>query len=95
MKITQETRSYKIDGRGSWSVADSIIIEGHIFFLMRNDKHGDRLEKIVMDENAVIIIDNNEDELEPYVVNRLMQHLHNERPSIRDKLSYYRQGGNS
>lgn len=93
MKINTETKGYKIEGRGRWSVIDSVDIEGQRFFLMRNDKHGDRLEKLVMDENAEIIIDNNEDALNAYVVRLLTQYVRHERTSVRDKLKSYRQGG--
>lgn len=90
--INDKTKAYPISARGRWSVIDSVTLEGKRFFLMRNNKHGDRLEKIVMDENGSIIIDNDEDDLEPYIINRLMQYLHNERTSIRDKLREYQKG---
>lgn len=93
--INSETKAYPISGRGRWSVIDSVTLEGKRFFLMRNDKHSDRLEKIVMDENGSIIIDNDEDDLDPYIINRLMQYLHNGRTSIRDKLREYRREAGS
>lgn len=93
MKINKETKAYRIAGRGSWSVVDSVDIDGHSFFLMRNDKHGDRLEKIVMDDSANIIIDNDEDGLDPYIVDCIRQYLHSGRVSVRDRLKAYQRGG--
>ena len=94
MKIDKQTKSIHIDGQGgTWSVTDSVVIEGAPFFLLQNDKHGNRMENIVLDEEARLILDKNDDGFSPYVIQLIRQKtdlkstaILEKRISVRDKL---------
>ena len=56
---------------------------------MQNDRHGRRLERIVLDERGNIVLEDNEDDLEPYVLGLIRQCKMNgkiERQSVRERL---------
>ena len=94
MKIDKQTKSIHIDGQGgTWSVTYSVVIEGAPFFLLQNDKHGNRMENIVLDEDARLILDKNDDGFSPYVIQLIRQKtdlkstaIPEKRISVRDKL---------
>ena len=94
MKINKQTQSIHIDEQGgTWSVIDSVGIEGAPFFLLQNDKHGNRMENIVLDEEARLILDKNDDGFSPYVIQLIRQKtglksvaVSDKRISVRDKL---------
>ena len=94
MKINKQTKSIHIDGQGgTWSVIDSVGIEGVPFFLLQNDKHGNRMENIVLDEEACLILDKNDEGFSPYAIQLIRQEtglkptaIPEKRISVRDKL---------
>lgn len=90
LEINRTTQGISISGHGgTWSCVDSATIDGEAYYLMQNDRHGRRLERIVLDERGNIVLEDNEDDLEPYVLGLIRQRKMNgkiERQSVRERL---------
>ena len=90
LEINRTTQGISIPGHGgTWSCVDSATIDGEAYYLMQNDRHGRRLERIVLDERGNIVLEDNEDVLEPYVLGLIKQRKMNgkiERQSVRERL---------
>ena len=80
--LTPDTTGYAVPGKpGLWSVADTIVIEQSMFFLLESEKYGRNAAQIIVNAAGEIVVSENTNDFDDNAIQQIMRFLHPEPPA--------------
>lgn len=81
--LTPDTTGYAVLGKqGLWSVADTIVIEQTMFFLLESEKYGRNAAQIIVNAAGEIVVSKNTNDFDDEAIQQIMRFLHPEPPDL-------------
>lgn len=84
MRLETDAKDYSIPGKpGLWVVADTLLLEDSMFFLMEHKTYGRNANRIILDAEGRIVEEDNTADFDEVTQRRLLAYLHpgNEEPA--------------
>lgn len=79
--LTPDTTGYAIPGKpGLWSVADTIVVEQTMFFLLESEKYGRNAAQLIVNAAGDIVVSENTNDFDDKAIQQIMCFLHPEPP---------------
>lgn len=79
--LTPDTTGYAVQGKpGLWSVADTIVIEQSMFFLLENEKYGRNTPQMIVNAAGEIVTDKNTNDFDDAAIQQIHRFLHPVQP---------------
>jgi len=79
--LTPDTTGYAVPGKpGLWSVADTIVIEQSMFFLLESEKYGRNAAQIIVNAAGEIVVSENTNDFDDNAIQQITRFLHPEPP---------------
>lgn len=80
--LTPDTTGYAVpEKQGLWSVADTIVIEQSMFFLLESEKYGRNAAQLIVNAAGEIVVSENTNDFDDAAIQQIMRFLHPEPPA--------------